>query len=61
MYPVEIHAETILHLNEQGQLTTKDNVVVCRGVSTKVGGELIDNIVKLAQFRIKIKSLWNYR
>jgi len=56
MYPVEINAETILHLNEQGQLTTKDNAVACRGLSTKVGGELIDNIVKLAQFRIKIQE-----
>ena len=56
MHPVEMNAETILHLNEEGQLSSKDNAVACRGVSAKINGELIDNIVKLAQFRIKIQE-----
>ena len=47
-----IMGETILKIVEKGMIKDKNNAVSCKGQAQKLGSEIIDNIIVIAQIKI---------
>ena len=51
-----MNTETVIRVVERGEITDHDGGVQCKGQTVKIGEELVDNIIILAQTKITIQE-----
>ena len=55
-WKLEMNTETIVRVAETGQIEDKNDQVQCKGQATRIGGNIIDNIIVLSQSKVTIKE-----
>ena len=55
-YKLELNTINIVDIVEVGSFSDKDNSVKCQGQQTRVAGELVDNIVIVASYKVILKE-----
>ena len=55
-WKLEMNAEKVIRVTERGQINHKDDQVQCKGQPTKIGNDIIDNIVVIAHIKVTIKE-----
>ena len=53
-FELKMNEETIIRVAEKGQISDNNDQVQCKGQPTRINGQIIDNIVVLAQIKIVI-------
>ena len=55
-HALTMNTETVIRVVERGEITDHDSNVQCKGQTVKIGEELVENIVVLAQTKITIQE-----
>ena len=55
-WKLEMNAETVIRVAESGQISDNDDQVQCKGQPTRIGDQLIDNIIVLAQIKVTLRE-----
>ena len=50
-----LDAENILSVEEVGTINIGDNYITCHGQSAKIGNFVIDDVLKIAQYKVTVK------
>ena len=54
--PVKLNQETVFHITEKGVLHTSANSISCEGQEMKIDGEIVENMLRFAQYRVILQE-----